>query len=167
MAFISRGMTSSSLAWVSRRSLATSVMPLIVELRHLLHLLGDRLPRLGDIGRRIGGLSFQSGAGSLELQIARPRDQTLLDQRRNALHLLLHRYELCAVGLDLRLPAGDLGFELGDFFLDDVALAGERREPALELMQLPSPDARKVRVIGARLEFLRHHQSRLGAQVRS
>ena len=32
----------------------------IVELRHLLHLLGDRLPRPGDIGRRIGGLAFQS-----------------------------------------------------------------------------------------------------------
>ena len=149
MAFISRGMTSSSLAWVSRRSLATSVMRSLSSCAICCICSAIACRALAILAGRIGGLPFQSGAGALELQVPRPRDQALLDQRRNALHLLLHRYELCAIGFDLRLAANDLGFELGDFFLDDVALAGERREPAFELMQLPLPDARKVRVIGS------------------
>ena len=44
----------------------------------------------------------------------------------------------------MRLAANDLGFELGDLFPDDVALASKRREPAFELMQLPLPYTRKV-----------------------
>ena len=88
----------------------------IVQLRRLLHLLGDRLPRLRDIGGGFGGLALQPRAAAFQLQVTRLGDQASLDQRRQAFPLLANGVELLAIGLLLRLAAGDLRFKLGDLF---------------------------------------------------
>jgi len=79
------------------------------------------------------------------------RDQPSLHQRLDVVPFLFHGLQLRPVGLGLGLPAGDLGLELRDFLVDDVALAGKRREPAFELMHLSTPDPGKNKITRQRL----------------
>src|SRR5262249_2417031 len=77
----------------------------VVELGHLLHLLGDRLPRLGDIGERIGLLTLQPRARSFELEVAWLRDQASLHQRLDVFLFLFHGRPLRPIRPGFGVPA--------------------------------------------------------------
>src|ERR1700759_3575799 len=106
---------------------------LVLDLRDLLHLLGDRLARARHVGGRFRDLAVEAVTRPLQLGAPRRRDQAFIDQRRDRRELLMDRRALVLEGNDLILVAGDLRVELLDFFLQDPALALERGLLAREL----------------------------------
>src|SRR3954471_24694051 len=84
LAFMAFGITSSILAWVSRKSLVTSAIRSLSSCA-ICCCCGDRLASLGNVGHGIGDLPLQAKGGALQLQDARASDQPSLDQRRDVL----------------------------------------------------------------------------------
>src|SRR5262249_36230202 len=56
--------------------------PIIVQLRGLLNLLGNRLPRLGYVRLGISNLTVETGSRSLKLQDPRFCNETFFEQRQ-------------------------------------------------------------------------------------
>ena len=99
----------------------------IIELGHLLLLLGDGLPQLGNVGRRIGDSVPQARRRSVRAAERAAARSSPCSTSGVMLSLSsCDRSDLVVIGFDLRFARPTICvLELVDLFLDDLALPFE------------------------------------------